>query len=280
MNFTKMHGAGNDFIIIEDLHRRFSMDALSRIAATLCRRRLSIGADGLMVVVPAQADGDFRMLFFNADGSVGEMCGNGARCIARYGYEHGFSGETQKIETTAGLVTGQRIDTRQYRIRLNDPTCIDDPRTVSIDGISYACGYMELGNPGLPHAIVQLENFDQMDENELLCLGQKLRWNAAFPKGANVTFCYPDAENSVVARTFERGVEGFTLACGTGCGCTASILCLRGAVSGQNTRIRMPGGDLFVTLTRTQDGGIRDIFLTGPTNIVAEGTIRDEDLIL
>ena len=243
MNFTKMHGAGNDFIIIEDLHRRFSMDALSRIAATLCRRRLSIGADGLMVVVPAQADGDFRMLFFNADGSVGEMCGNGARCIARYGYEHGFSGETQKIETTAGLVTGQRIDTRQYRIRLNDPTCIDDPRTVSIDGISYACGYMELGNPGLPHAIVQLENFDQMDENELLCLGQKLRWNAAFPKGA-------------------------------------SILCLRGAVSGQNTRIRMPGGDLFVTLTRTQDGGIRDIFLTGPTNIVAEGTIRDEDLIL
>ena len=115
MRFTKMNGAGNDFIIVENLRGELDEQKLSKLARTLCDRRMSIGADGLMAVVPAKETADYGMLFFNCDGSLGEMCGNGARCICRYGYEHQLAGETQTIETTAGLVTGERIDARNYR---------------------------------------------------------------------------------------------------------------------------------------------------------------------
>ena len=104
-----MNGAGNDFIVVDNRTLCASPERLGRIAAVLCRRRFSVGADGLMAVEPAEQGGDFKMRFFNADGSVGEMCGNGARCICRYGYELGLAGETQRVETTAGLVTGLRL---------------------------------------------------------------------------------------------------------------------------------------------------------------------------
>ena len=106
MRFTKMNGAGNDFIIVENLRGELDEQKLSKLARTLCDRRMSIGADGLMAVVPAKGTADYGMLFFNCDGSLGEMCGNGARCICRYGYENGLAGDVQRVETTAGLVTG------------------------------------------------------------------------------------------------------------------------------------------------------------------------------
>ena len=124
MQFTKMNGAGNDFIILDNLDSMIPHSRFPEIARILCRRHLSVGADGLMVVEPARQGGSFRMLFFNADGSAGEMCGNGARCICRYGYEHGLAGEVQTIETPSGVVTGWRIDRRNYRIRLTDPSVV------------------------------------------------------------------------------------------------------------------------------------------------------------
>ena len=122
MQFWKMNGAGNDFIILNNLQEGLSADCFPALARRLCERRLSIGADGLMVVERPQSGGDYRMLFYNSDGSAGEMCGNGARCICRYGYEIGLAGELQRVETTAGLVTGRRITRRQYTIELNRPT--------------------------------------------------------------------------------------------------------------------------------------------------------------
>ena len=113
MQFWKMNGAGNDFIILNNLQEGLSADCFPALARRLCERRLSIGADGLMVVERPQSGGDYRMLFYNSDGSAGEMCGNGARCICRYGYEIGLAGELQRVETTAGLVTGRRITRRQ-----------------------------------------------------------------------------------------------------------------------------------------------------------------------
>ena len=109
-------------------------------------------------------------------------------------------------------------------------------------------------------------------------LGRKLRWYEGFPKGANVTFCEVTGKDEVRALTFERGVEDFTLACGTGSGSTALALALRGLVSGKNVKLTVPGGDLYVTVSQT-DGGW-DIYLTGPTNKIAEGEILDEDLTL
>ena len=124
MQFWKMNGAGNDFIILNNLQEGLSADCFPALARRLCERRLSIGADGLMVVERPQSGGDYRMLFYNSDGSAGEMCGNGARCICRYGYEIGLAGELQGVETTAGLVTGRRITRRQYKIELNRPTTL------------------------------------------------------------------------------------------------------------------------------------------------------------
>ena len=166
MRFTKMNGAGNDFILVENLHGELTQQQLSKLARTLCDRRMSIGADGLMAIVPAKADADFGMLFFNCDGTLGEMCGNGARCICRYGYETGLAGETQTIETTAGLVTGTRIDAKNYRIRLPDPVNLQY-LALDVDGKKVGCMYLELGNPGIPHAVVQYPGLREADEQAL-----------------------------------------------------------------------------------------------------------------
>ena len=279
MNFWKMNGAGNDFVVLNNLVEHLPHEALPAIAKQLCERHLSIGADGLMVVDAPTQGGDYKMLFFNSDGSIGEMCGNGARCICRYGYENGLAGEVQTVETTAGIVTGQRMTERLYKIRLNDPTTVKLNSAVEVDGVEYECAYVELGNPGLPHAVVPYANLKDADENELRELGRKLRWHSAFPKGANVNFYEITGEDCVYERTFERGVEDFTYACGTGTGSVVTVLTLQGKVSGQGVKVDMTGGELIVDVER-EGAQIRDLYLTGPTNIVCKGEVTDEDLDL
>lgn len=273
MKFTKMQGAGNDFIIIDNRDGNISRSAYPVLAARLCSRRLSLGADGLMFIEAPSRGGSFRMVFYNNDGTEGEMCGNGARCISRWGYEHGLSeGECVLVETVSGIVVGERRSERQYTVRLNSPSVIDLHRDV----FGFDVSYVELGVPGLPHCIVPYAGLDTEDRGKLKELGARLRWYEGFPKGANVTFCELKGENEVRAITFERGVEDFTLACGTGSGSTALALMLRGLVSGDNTKITVPGGDLFVTVKQEKRGW--GVYLTGPTTKVAEGEILDEDL--
>ncbi|MCD7770275.1 MAG: diaminopimelate epimerase [Oscillospiraceae bacterium] len=274
-----MNGLGNDFIILNNIEERLSPERLPDLARRLCHRQLSIGADGLMVVESPDQGGDFKMLFFNSDGTVGEMCGNGARCICRYGYETGLAGERQIAETTAGLVTGQRIDRRTYKVRLNDPTVIDLDHPVEIEDRTYPCSYIELGNPGLPHAVISLPALPDADEDKLRALGRKIRWYSDFPKGANVSFYACLSPDHVLAKTFERGVEDFTLACGTGAGSIVTALTLLERCSGNNIRVSMPGGDLFVDAL-TQNGTVESLYLTGLTNIAAKGEITDEELSL
>ena len=277
MKFWKMNGAGNDFIVLNNLEEKLPVESIPQIAKTLCERHLSIGADGFMVVDAPTQGGDYKMLFFNSDGSMGEMCGNGARCICRYGYEIGLAGETQTVETTAGIVTGQRIDQRLYRIRLNDPTTIKLDAPVEVDGKEYPCAYVELGNPGIPHAVVPYSGLKDADTNELRELGRKIRWHKDFPKGANVNFYEIVGEDLVYERTFERGVEDFTYACGTGTGSVVTVLTLQGKVSGHDVKVDMAGGRLIIDVVR--DGQqVQDLYLAGPTNIVAKGEVTDEDL--
>lgn len=278
MKFTKMHGAGNDFIIINNISGEIPDAKLPDTAKRLCTAHLSIGADGLMVVTAAKHGGDFGMLFFNSDGSMGEMCGNGARCISRWGYENGLAGETQRIETTAGLVTGERISRSLYRVRLNDPQVLERSRCALLPMGEYLCGYAELGCPGIPHAIVNMPDWRSRDRDELRRLGRALRFADCFPRGANVTFAALVGENKIDAITYERGVEDLTLACGTGCGSTVAVFTLAGLVSGENTEITMPGGTLYVNL-KCDSGGVHDIFLTGPTALVCVGEFFEEDYI-
>lgn len=276
MLFTKMHGAGNDFIVINNLVENIPEEIFPNLARALCQRRMSIGADGMMIVDKAQSDGDFRMHFFNSDGTIGEMCGNGARCIARFGFEKGLSGDIQKIETTAGLVTGWRVDERQYKVKLNDPTYIQLDYDIEVGGSLYECSYIELGNPGLPHGVVYLESMSDMDQDELRQLGRILRNHTSFPKGANINFCSLDGQGGLKAITFERGVEDFTLACGTGAGSIALAMRLKGIMEEDRVRIEKPGGTLFIELEKNNES--YSIYLIGPTCMVAEGRVLDEDM--
>ena len=197
MRFTKMNGAGNDFLILNNLVEHIDHSLFPSIARTLCHRRLSIGADGLMVVESPGQGGDYRMLFYNADGSPGEMCGNGARCICRYGREAGLAGDEQTVETPSGIVTGYRIDRRNYRIRLTDPSVLRLDCQAEACGRRWDCSYVELGTPGLPHAVVPFPGLAQKSMEEMRELGRELRWAPAFPKGANVNFCDIDRKSVV-----------------------------------------------------------------------------------
>ena len=268
MRYTKMHGAGNSFVLTEDLHGELQGEDLSVLALKLCDEKIGPGADGLIVLRDAGEDADFAMLFYNSDGSLGEMCGNGARCVARYGCEHGLcvDGEHIRILATAGLVPAKRVTEDQYQVRINDPSVAEPHR----EALGTDCAYVELGDPGIPHAVVEVEAaaFDDLDA--LRERGRALRFSPAFPKGANVSFACVTGENRVRAITFERGVEDFTLACGTGSAATALSLFLRGRVSGEQIDVEMPGGTLRLALNFEGDT-LRDILLTGPTAVVEVG---------
>ena len=269
MHVTVMHGAGNSFVIPTLASGTLQGGDLRILALRLCAAKKT---DGMIVLTPAADEGaDLDMLFYNSDGSLGEMCGNGARCAARWGFEHGLvEDETAiRIRATAGLVTARRISGELYQVRLNDPSVVDLGRLAQSDAGLTPCSYVELGDPGIPHAVVRVfddafANLDALREK-----GRALRRSEAFPRGANVTFASIDENDRVRAITFERGVEDFTLACGTGCGATAAALCLLGDVAGETVTVDMPGGTLSVSLRRAGDT-VRDILLTGPTALVEE----------
>ena len=182
MNYTKMHGAGNSFLILESPRREEKGEDLSDLALRLCSEKTGPGADGLIVVLPGEPGVDFSMLFYNADGSLGEMCGNGARCVARYAVEQGLSPDPEHIcfRATAGLITARRMDRERYEVCLPDPSVIDLDRVAEGE----RCAYVELGDPGLPHAVLEVppEAFDDLDA--LRQRGRLLRRSAAFPGGA------------------------------------------------------------------------------------------------
>ncbi len=268
MKFTKMHGAGNDFIIVDNRTERIPEEKMAETARRLCPRRTGVGADGIMFLDACEGEeADVAMHFFNADGLEGEMCGNGARCVCRFALEQGFcSGETQRILTKAGLVTGTRIDGSHYRIRLNDITVRKNNVYTEFEGHRYLTDYMEMGDPGLPHAVVELPGLSGMDRETLRPLGVYLR--NFFPHGANVNFFELCEDGHVELLTYERGVEDFTLACGTGSGCTVSDLVRMGRADGSGTKVHVPGGWLEVTVEGGKYSPSRDIYLSGPTEIV------------
>lgn len=270
MKFTKMQGAGNDFIVMNNIEGQLSSEDFGELAKKLCKRRLAIGADGLMIVERPDQGGDFKMVFYNADGSLGEMCGNGARCIAKYGFENHLAGEMIRIETTAGMVKAWRLDQMNYKVRLNDVTRLDLDMELQACGQTYSCAYVELGNPGVPHLAVEMAGLRELAPQQLWDLGSTLRRHPALPKGANVNFYELIGADEIFERTFERGVEDFTYACGTGTGSVVAVLTEKGLCSGKDVKVSMAGGDLFINVVR-MEGRITDLYLSGPAVIVSEG---------
>ena len=274
-----MNGAGNDFVILDAVEQPLGLapEDVPGLVCRLCDRHMGIGADGVILLQKASGDADVAMRFYNSDGSLGEMCGNGARCIARYGYDRGLAGDIQRIETTAGIVVGQRIEEDLYCVRLNDPTAVETEIGIPWDGQILSVSYMELGNPGIPHAVLELPEWDTMPEDELRSLGAYIRSYAAFPKGANVTFRKRLGRDHVKAVTYERGVEDFTLACGTGAGALAAVLTADGRMDGKKICISADGGDLLMEV-QMENGRVNGLFLTGAALFVCSGELAGEFL--
>ena len=277
MKFTKIQGLGNDFIIINNMENKFSINQFPILAKRLCKRRISLGADGFMVVDYPEGKADFKMRFYNSDGSIGEMCGNGARCIARYAYENKLVGNKMKIENASGIVLAEMLKDRLVNIQLSNPTTIKLNVQIEVDDSIYDCSYIELGEPGLPHLVVNYPELETIEEPVLRNIGRKLRYHKNFPKGANVNFVKVKDKSTAIVKTYERGVEDFTLACGTGSASTAVALLLSGQIDGTSVRILNPGGELFIEID-ILDEKIDKLYLIGDTNIIAVGEILDEDI--
>ena len=255
MQCWHMSGAGNDFMVIDA--RGLTLD-FEKMAKELCA--LS-GADGFMAVDHSEK-ADFKLHFYNSDGSRGEMCGNGSRCICRFAYDHGIAGETMVVETDAGLVPGKRLSESQYLVKLNNPGIVDLNRKGDI-------AYVELGTPGVPHAVAEIPGLAWDKAEELRDLGKSLRYDPAFPKGANVNFFTWTGDGQVRVMTYERGVEDYTLACGTGCGSTAVTLWLRGQLPGGKLVAENKGGTLALSV-EGENGVVSALYLEGPTEILKE----------
>ena len=252
-----MNGAGNSFAVC-DL-RNQALD-LPVFAQSICKQ---LGVDGLLAIDHSEI-ADFKLHFYNPDGLRGEMCGNGARCVCRFAYELGIVGDKMTLETDAGIVHGQRISQSVYRVQLNLPSVLDLHRTPE-------AAYLELGNPGLPHCVTEIPGLTWNDREKLRPFAKKLRFDPAFPKGVNVNFYSRVDEHTIRLLTYERGVEDYTLACGTGSASAAIKLWAEGKLTTTTLTVQNPGGDLTVTM-ESSAGALTAIFLEGPvekTNIVA-----------
>ena len=253
MECLHMSGAGNDFMVIDARDKPLDFEKLSKELCTLS------GADGFMAVDYSDK-ADFKLHFYNSDGSRGEMCGNGSRCICRFAYDHGIAGEEMVIETDAGLVYGRRLAEDRYLVKLNNPGIVDLNRTAE-------AAYIELGNPGVPHSVTEYDGDLWGDSEKLWQRMHDMRYHPAFPKGANVNFYQWMDETTVRILTYERGVEDYTLACGTGSGSTAAVLWLQGKLPGGRLTVENRGGTLVLTVAG-ENGTVKQLLLEGPAVIV------------
>lgn len=267
LEFTKMSGAGNDFILADDRAGRLAGLTRAQVQR-LCHRQFGIGADGLMLLVPCvSGKADFTWRFWNSDGSDAEMCGNGARCFARYIQRlTNWSRPSLTFETVAGVITAE-FQGEQVTINLTPPHGLKLREKVST-----TAGDLEVSslNTGVPHAVVFVPDADQAMVQKL---GAELRYHAHFkPRGTNVNFAQVQGPNAIRVRTYERGVEGETLACGTGVSAAAMVSAkIHGFQS--PVRVQVQGGDLLQVAFHEVDGQFSDVRLTGPATFVFEGRI-------
>ena len=259
--FTKVVGAGNDFVIVDD--RRSRLRQLPRLARAMCDRRRGIGADGLLVAARARR-GDIRMRIFNPDGSEPEMCGNGARCFALYAHQRGFARRRLQLETRAGTLGAEVLN--GSRVRLEMPR----PRQLRQESLRVGARTRRIyrASVGNPHVVIVVRDIARAP---VVTLGRAIRRHRRFaPAGTNVNFVQPGRAVSQL-RTYERGVEDETPACGTGATATAAVLAVyRRARSPVTLRVR--SGDCLHVSFAIRNDVIQRAWLEGPARIVYTGT--------
>jgi len=266
LKFTKMNGAGNDFVCVDN--RDNSINLTKGQIASLCDRNRGVGADGLLAVEPAQNGADFRMRYYNADGGEAEMCGSGARCFGRYANQlAGGSFEKVTFETIAGVIAAEFVEGDNVRIQLSEPFDLKLNQDAKIFGEQSTIHSV---NTGVPHAVVMVDEIANID---IIPAGSSVRNNELFaPAGTNANFAQVLAPGSLAIRTYERGVENETLACGTGM-VACAIVHNQLTETPPPINVRVAGGDdLQVDFQRDGDN-YSQVTLTGPADFVFDGEI-------
>ena len=270
ITFTKMSGSGNDFIVIDN--RQGAVDGLDLVdfITAVCRRKMSVGADGLILIEPSE-QADFGWQFYNSDGSRAEMCGNGARCAARFAYLNGISGENLSFETDAGIVSGQ-VDAGRSKVKMPAPA------DLRLDySIKLANGPLSVSsvNTGVPHVVIMQDTIEDVD---VFGLGREIRNLEAFaPNGTNVNFICQQGPGELAIRTYERGVEDETLACGTGSIASALISSIKLNWASPINLVTRSGEFLTIHFTE-QNGQFDDVYLEGDARIIYTAQLGEEAL--
>ncbi|MDC4225118.1 MAG: diaminopimelate epimerase [Candidatus Manganitrophus sp.] len=269
--FWKISGSGNDFIMIDHRTPLIDPQEMKRFISQVCRRGLSVGADGVILVEPS-TKADYKWHYYNADGGEVEMCGNGSRCVARFAYLNKIAPAKHTIETLAGIVQAEVIGDR-VRVRLPDPTELRLDLKIDINGKSYT-GH--LVNTGVPHVIYFVDDVDTVD---VIGLGRATRHHPLFaPRGTNANFISVVDRQNLKIRTYERGVEDETLACGTGAIGAAIVTTALGKTTPPVSLLTRGGVRLGIDFTR-QGQLFKNTTLEGDARIVYKGEILEEALL-
>ena len=271
LHFFKMNGAGNDFIVVDNRDLSLSAALDADTIAALCDRNRGIGADGLLAVEPARKGADFRFRYYNADGHEAEMCGNGARCFGRFTVHLGETlCERVTFETMVGTLAADLIGDN-VRIAMSEPTALKLNTGATVPGLDAPLHFV---NTGVPHVVAFLDSPEALDAFDVFTHGTAIRQHPAFaPAGTNANFVAVLAPEHISIRTFERGVEDETLACGTGMVASALVHhLLSGAPS--PIRVDVEGGDtLEIGFEKRGEQAFANVTLTGPADFVFEGEI-------
>ena len=265
IRFTKASGAGNDFVIVDGFESAPQMDA-ARLARAVCDRHFGIGADGLLLLCPHPQE-DFEMRYYNADGSTGGMCGNGGRCAARYAHERGLAGDTMRF-VALDYTYRAKVSEDEVRLSMKDPQLVSSEKRLIVGDIAYRGHLLDTGSPHLVIFSLPVESVDVVSVGRALRLHPDLA-----PLGANINFASIGKDGVVTLRTYERGVENETLACGTGSVASATAAVLFQGLEPPVT-VRVRSGETLTVLLRRAGETATDVELRGPARLLYTGSCQ------
>ncbi len=269
LEFYKLSGAGNDFIVIDNMDRKIPEEGRRELLSTWCRRGMSIGADGALLVEPADegSEAHFRMRYYNADGGEAETCGNGSRCIARFAFAQGIAPRHMVFQTLAGDYRAEVLDNNEVKVQMSDAFGLRENVAVNDDVVKNTVDFI---NTGVPHVVV-LEK--DLANAPVVRAGQHLRHHQEFaPAGTNVNFVNVLGAHNLDVRTYERGVEDETLACGTGC-IASSIIAVRKGLVQTPVQVRTASGENLTIDFELTDAGASAVTLQGSAHIIYRGYV-------
>jgi diaminopimelate epimerase len=271
--FEKMSGTGNDFVVVDNRTGRVPVAEQAEIARKVCRRMFSLGADGMFFLAPSER-ADFSWNFYNADGSVAEMCGNGSRCAARFAYRHGIAGKKMRFETLAGIIEAEIGDSEDtVRIKMTTPSDFRFDLRLAVGDRELQASFV---NTGVPHAVIFLDEEDVPVKS----WGRMVRHHPLFaPQGTNVNFVRVLADGRLKVRTYERGVEDETMACGTGAVASALLAAIEKGLTSPLEVLTSGGETLTILFSLAGGRKVEEVYLQGVTRLTCTGELTAEALL-